>query len=86
MGNSVIGAALIVCGLYMVVWGKNKEMKKKKEMEMASSRDQSQRFDNQIQIVTDSQSTNGDCSLHSNPNQSKQEEIDNDKEKHAPTA
>lgn len=82
----VIGAALIVCGLYMVVWGKNKEMKKKKEMEMASSRDQSQRFDNQIQIVTDSQSTNGDCSLHSNPNQSKQEEIDNDKEKHAPTA
>lgn len=24
---SVIGAVLIVCGLYMVLWGKNKEMK-----------------------------------------------------------
>jgi len=24
---SVVGAALIVCGLYMVLWGKSKEMK-----------------------------------------------------------
>ncbi|XP_072067843.1 WAT1-related protein At1g68170 isoform X3 [Arachis hypogaea] len=26
--RSVIGVVLIVCGLYMVLWGKNKEMKK----------------------------------------------------------
>lgn len=29
---SIIGAVLIVCGLYAVVWGKSKEMKKKNQL------------------------------------------------------
>ncbi|TXG53870.1 hypothetical protein EZV62_019126 [Acer yangbiense] len=29
---SIIGAVLIACGLYMVLWGKNKEMKKKTQI------------------------------------------------------
>ncbi|KAK7302478.1 hypothetical protein RJT34_13368 [Clitoria ternatea] len=28
----IVGAVLIVCGLYMVLWGKNKEMKKKNQL------------------------------------------------------
>lgn len=29
---SIIGAVLIVCGLYMVLWGKSKEMKKNNQL------------------------------------------------------
>jgi len=34
---SVIGAVLIVCGLYVVLWGKSKEMKKKNQLVPAQS-------------------------------------------------
>ncbi|CAI8591479.1 unnamed protein product [Vicia faba] len=35
--GSVIGAVLIVCGLYAVVWGKSKEMKKKNQLAPSQS-------------------------------------------------
>jgi hypothetical protein len=30
--HSILGALLIICGLYFVLWGKSKEMKAKKQL------------------------------------------------------
>lgn len=48
---SIIGAVLIVCGLYVVLWGKSKEMKKKSQLVAAQSpQDES----NTVEIVVTS--------------------------------
>ncbi|EEF34431.1 conserved hypothetical protein [Ricinus communis] len=35
--DSIVGAGLIVCGLYMVLWGQSKEMKEKAKLGLTES-------------------------------------------------
>lgn len=55
---SVIGAVLIVCGLYMVLWGKSKEMKKVNHL---VSSEISQEL-KEVEVVVMSTTTNKDNS------------------------
>ena len=46
--DSILGAALIVCGLYMVLWGKSREMKMKNQPEPSKSSQESQSQSSEI--------------------------------------
>ena len=46
--DSILGATLIVCGLYMVLWGKSREMKMKNQPEPSKSSQESQSQSSEI--------------------------------------
>lgn len=65
---SMIGAVLIVCGLYMVLWGKSKEMKKIAQLMTSKIAQESEDVQVVVMSTTD---VDKDC----DDNLSKSEEI-----------
>ncbi|KAJ1399140.1 EamA domain [Sesbania bispinosa] len=58
--GSVIGAGLIVCGLYMVLWGKSKEMKKVNHL-VSSEISQEHKASEVVVMSPMTNNDNGDC-------------------------
>ncbi|TKY59550.1 WAT1-related protein [Spatholobus suberectus] len=65
--GSVIGAVLIVCGLYMVLWGKSKEMKKVNQS-VSSEITQELEATEVVVLSTTINNDNSDCTNSTNAN------------------
>ncbi|RDX71821.1 WAT1-related protein, partial [Mucuna pruriens] len=65
--GSVIGAVLIVCGLYMVLWGKNKEMKKVNQS-ISSENTRELEATEVVVVSTTINNDNSDCINNTNTN------------------
>ncbi|KAL7235991.1 hypothetical protein ACSBR1_019300 [Camellia fascicularis] len=55
--GSVLGAVVIVCGLYMVLWGKSKELKRIPQLMPSKSSDESEHID--IIVTSSTENNNG---------------------------
>lgn len=62
---SVIGAVLIVCGLYMVLWGKSKETEKENQL---GSSEVTQKYEATHAVVISTTTNNGNSDGSSNTN------------------
>ncbi|KAG5017889.1 hypothetical protein JHK82_023555 [Glycine max] len=63
--TGVIGAVLIVCGLYMVLWGKSKEMKT--ATQLVSSSDNTVEFGvTEVVVVSTTENSDRDNNSHIN--------------------